>query len=167
MVYISLLIIRIKESRVLKAPIVCRREARYVSDRKHLCSQCGKTYTLKFNLTSHQRFECGKQKQFKCRLCSYAGSRKHHLEKHMLKRHHTIDLSEKQSEMVPCPQCGKEYKNVNCMKAHLSQDCGKEKLFHCTICNNMYKRRYHLKEHMVRKHKQGIQWSEVLLLPNL
>nr|CAH7762030.1 unnamed protein product [Callosobruchus chinensis] len=57
-----------------------------VLDKMYACHQCG--YTLKFNLTSHQKFACGnKEKQFKCSLCSYAGSRKHHLEKHMLKRH--------------------------------------------------------------------------------
>nr|CAH7762031.1 unnamed protein product [Callosobruchus chinensis] len=67
-----------------------------------------------------------------------------------------------ESQTVPCPQCGKEYKNSNCMKSHLSQDCGKEKIYHCTICNNMYKRKYHLKEHMIRKHHQGIQWTEFL-----
>nr|CAI5817511.1 unnamed protein product [Callosobruchus analis] len=57
----------------------------------YACHQCGKSYTLRVNLRSHQRFECGKEKQFKCNYCSYAGSRKHHLETHLIRIHH-MDL---------------------------------------------------------------------------
>lgn len=46
-----------------------------------------------------------------------------------------------------CPQCAREFKNMNSLRAHLSQDCGKEAKFQCALCPSQFKRKYHLQQH--------------------
>lgn len=46
-----------------------------------------------------------------------------------------------------CPQCAREFKNMNSLRAHLSQDCGKEAKFQCAFCPSQFKRKYHLQQH--------------------
>lgn len=51
------------------------------------CSKCGRQYKLKSSLLNHQRWECGKEPQFKCVLCSYKAKQKVHLVTHMRYKH--------------------------------------------------------------------------------
>ncbi|XP_050430082.1 longitudinals lacking protein, isoforms A/B/D/L-like isoform X4 [Adelges cooleyi] len=51
------------------------------------CTRCGRHYKLKSSLLNHQRWECGKEPQFKCYMCSYKAKQKAHLLTHMKYRH--------------------------------------------------------------------------------
>ncbi|KAK7573714.1 hypothetical protein V9T40_010905 [Parthenolecanium corni] len=51
------------------------------------CSKCGRQYKLKSSLLNHQRWECGKEPQFKCVLCNYKAKQKVHLVTHMRYKH--------------------------------------------------------------------------------
>ncbi|XP_050536177.1 longitudinals lacking protein, isoforms A/B/D/L-like isoform X4 [Daktulosphaira vitifoliae] len=51
------------------------------------CTRCGRHYKLKSSLLNHQRWECGKEPQFKCSMCSYKAKQKAHLLTHMKYRH--------------------------------------------------------------------------------
>lgn len=51
------------------------------------CEACGRQYKLKSSLLNHKRWECGKEPQFKCVLCSYAAKQKAHLLTHIKFKH--------------------------------------------------------------------------------
>ncbi|XP_018907224.1 uncharacterized protein [Bemisia tabaci] len=51
------------------------------------CNKCGRMYKLKSSLLNHQRWECGKDPQFKCTLCDYKAKQKAHLLTHIKYRH--------------------------------------------------------------------------------
>ena len=51
------------------------------------CAKCGRQYKLKSSLLNHQRWECGKEPQFKCVLCNYKAKQKVHLVTHMRYKH--------------------------------------------------------------------------------
>ncbi|KAI5719735.1 hypothetical protein M8J76_014082 [Diaphorina citri] len=51
------------------------------------CESCGRQYKLKSSLLNHKRWECGKEPQFKCVLCSYAAKQKAHLLTHIKFKH--------------------------------------------------------------------------------
>lgn len=58
------------------------------SDSKFItCAKCGRQYKLKSSLLNHQRWECGKEPQFKCVLCNYKAKQKVHLVTHMRYKH--------------------------------------------------------------------------------
>lgn len=42
-----------------------------------------RSYKHKASLRTHQRFECGKEPQFKCPFCRYSAKRKTSLKKHL------------------------------------------------------------------------------------
>lgn len=51
------------------------------------CSICKRVYKRKTSLYNHQRWECGKEPQFKCSYCPYRGKQKIHFIMHLLARH--------------------------------------------------------------------------------
>lgn len=52
-----------------------------------VCGECGRTYKLKSSLRNHQKWECGKEPQFKCQICDYKAKQKMHLLRHMQRLH--------------------------------------------------------------------------------
>ncbi|XP_018332838.1 longitudinals lacking protein, isoforms A/B/D/L isoform X2 [Agrilus planipennis] len=57
------------------------------------CPDCGRTYKLKSSLRNHQKWECGKEPQFKCPYCIYKAKQKMHMARHMERMHKEIDYS--------------------------------------------------------------------------
>ncbi|KAK5641992.1 hypothetical protein RI129_008159 [Pyrocoelia pectoralis] len=51
------------------------------------CNVCGRIYKLKSSLRNHQKWECGKDPQFKCPHCNYKAKQKMHLARHMERMH--------------------------------------------------------------------------------
>ncbi|XP_054286055.1 longitudinals lacking protein-like [Macrosteles quadrilineatus] len=51
------------------------------------CGACSKKYKYKYNLTQHQKLECGKTPQFSCHLCDYKAKWKSNLKSHYVYRH--------------------------------------------------------------------------------
>lgn len=64
-----------------------------------VCSICGRTYKLKSSLRNHQKWECGKEPQFKCPFCIYKAKQKMHMARHMERMHREIDYSAIKTEM--------------------------------------------------------------------
>ncbi|KAJ8932092.1 hypothetical protein NQ314_014939 [Rhamnusium bicolor] len=58
-----------------------------------VCGDCGRTYKLKSSLRNHQKWECGKEPQFKCPYCSYKAKQKMHMARHMERMHREIDIT--------------------------------------------------------------------------
>lgn len=57
------------------------------------CPDCGRAYKLKSSLRNHQKWECGKEPQFKCPYCSYRAKQKMHITRHIERMHKVIDYS--------------------------------------------------------------------------
>lgn len=57
------------------------------------CPDCGRAYKLKSSLRNHQKWECGKEPQFKCPYCSYKAKQKMHITRHIERMHKIIDYS--------------------------------------------------------------------------
>lgn len=64
-----------------------------------VCNVCSRTYKLKSSLRNHQKWECGKEPQFKCPYCSYKAKQKMHMARHMERMHRVIDYSAVKSEI--------------------------------------------------------------------
>lgn len=64
-----------------------------------VCSICGRTYKLKSSLRNHQKWECGKEPQFKCPFCIYKAKQKMHMARHMERMHREIDYSAIKTEV--------------------------------------------------------------------
>lgn len=56
------------------------------------CSACGRLYKLKSSLRNHQKWECGKEPQFKCPFCVYKAKQKMHVARHMERMHKPKEL---------------------------------------------------------------------------
>ncbi|XP_025828834.1 longitudinals lacking protein, isoforms F/I/K/T-like [Agrilus planipennis] len=55
------------------------------------CQDCGRIYKLKSSLRNHQKWECGKEPQFKCPCCPYRAKQKMHMARHMERMHRPPD----------------------------------------------------------------------------
>ncbi|CAG9864646.1 unnamed protein product [Phyllotreta striolata] len=64
-----------------------------------VCAVCGRTYKLKSSLRNHQKWECGKEPQFKCPYCVYKAKQKMHMARHMERMHREIDCSIVKTEL--------------------------------------------------------------------
>lgn len=63
------------------------------------CPDCGRTYKLKSSLRNHQKWECGKEPQFKCSYCSYKAKQKMHMARHMERMHKDINYASVKAEL--------------------------------------------------------------------
>lgn len=64
---------------------------RIVSDRVHHCDKCFRSYKYRTHLLRHQRFECGKERQFGCRYCTYRCHQKDNMTAHIKRKHSNKD----------------------------------------------------------------------------
>ncbi|XP_030765781.1 zinc finger protein 449-like [Sitophilus oryzae] len=69
------------------------------SNGSHVCPDCGRIYKLKSSLRNHQKWECGKEPQFKCPFCSYRAKQKMHMLRHTERMHKGMDFSAIKKEM--------------------------------------------------------------------
>ena len=69
-----------------------------------MCDQCDATYPVRKSLSSHKRLKHGDLKQFNCKHCVYATTKKENLEQHVKSVH------EKVKEI--CETCG-DKSNLN------------------------------------------------------
>ncbi|XP_044736750.1 zinc finger protein 626-like [Chrysoperla carnea] len=135
-----------------------------VQSRCFTCERCWKIYKYRRGLWSHQKYECGKPRSFKCPYCEYASYVKSNLRKHVIihdvlltKTTHAvfrqspnlnIDLLRNYSvnreiyrtiiNCFKCGQCSKMYKYRMNLVSHQKYECGKPRSFkcpHCYSCN--------------------------------
>lgn len=68
-----------------------------ISEKRHKCQACGKSYRYKEGLYNHQKFECGKDPQFQCPHCPHRTKHKGNLKSHIISRHKPIIFPTEQS----------------------------------------------------------------------
>ncbi|XP_015436080.1 PREDICTED: gastrula zinc finger protein XlCGF57.1-like [Dufourea novaeangliae] len=132
------------------------------------CPQCGRTYKMKRNLTTHMKFECGGQRHFACHMCPASYTQNIGLRRHLLKRHN-VYLPPKFSvpkqparrsrygcytnmDGFTCYQCGRTYQMRHNLVKHLRFECGGQKHFVCTVCPARYTQNGKLRQHMLNAH---------------
>ena len=57
-------------------------------EKKFSCPDCGRRYSHFGSVGQHRRYECGKDPQFMCPLCSYVSKRKCNMKRHLFHRHY-------------------------------------------------------------------------------
>lgn len=55
--------------------------------KKFSCESCGRSYQSKGALTTHTKWECGKEPQFQCPHCIYKAKLKGSLKSHLVTKH--------------------------------------------------------------------------------
>ncbi|CAG9760671.1 unnamed protein product [Ceutorhynchus assimilis] len=79
----------------------------------HVCPDCGRIYKLRSSLRNHQKWECGKEPQFKCPFCSYKAKQKMHMLRHTERMHKGMDLTAIKKEMGGDDEASQNYETSN------------------------------------------------------
>ncbi|KAK4872393.1 hypothetical protein RN001_014422 [Aquatica leii] len=104
----------------------------------HMCSDCGKQFKTKSELTHHNRSKCGTVKQYTCKVCDQKLMTAGSLHNHMLR--HTVKCSNM------CGFCGKMFLTRGQLKVH-ERTHTQEKAFVCNVCGKGFCHRQSLITH--------------------
>ncbi|XP_075207036.1 uncharacterized protein LOC142312046 [Anomaloglossus baeobatrachus] len=100
----------------------------HLTDKRFICSDCGKCFTAKRYLDKHQKIHTG-EKPFSCSECG-----KCFTYKSGLFRHHKIHTGEK---LFLCSECGKSFSVKSKLVTHQRIHTG-EKPFSCSECGKCF-----------------------------
>ncbi|XP_073538371.1 uncharacterized protein [Phyllobates terribilis] len=109
----------------------------HTTEKRFLCSECGKYFTAKCYLDKHQRVHTG-EKPFSCSECG-----KCFTYKSGLFRHHKIHTGEK---LFLCSECGKSFSVKSKLVTHQRIHTG-EKPYSCSECGKCFSQKADLAKH--------------------
>ncbi|EAT43543.1 AAEL005031-PA [Aedes aegypti] len=113
------------------------------SDRKHICSTCGKKFVSQKAVVKHERVvhSTVDPSAFPCDRCPATFSKKHILEQHIKTIHNKI-----RSEL--CTTCGKGFATKRGLKGHIMNRHMEERPYKCTECTMTFGNKFLLQKHL-------------------
>ena len=97
--------------------------------RKYVCTDCGRSYTLKASLTRHKQFECNAQ--------TLKGS---------------SELGDRKPKEHVCGKCKRSYTFLTSLWRHQRYECGVEPRFICPVCRTKFAQKSNLDRHVRTRH---------------
>ncbi|XP_076683181.1 longitudinals lacking protein, isoforms N/O/W/X/Y-like [Andrena cerasifolii] len=162
---------RFRRSHVMRCTVARRSNVRDSTETPVMCPQCGRTYKMKRNLTTHMKFECGGQRNFTCHVCPAKYTQNVGLRRHLMQRHNiylppkfsnpkqlgTCPLKctrccHREMRTFTCHQCSRSYVMRHNLVKHLRFECGGQKHFACSLCPARYTQNGKLRQHMLNTH---------------
>lgn len=107
--------------------------------RPHKCPECGQGFTQATQLTVHLRSHTG-ARPYPCRICDRPFTHSNALMLHI--RRHTGE------KPFTCAMCPNSFSQLPHMKAHMKKIHGKEAPYKCQKCNEFFKLKALLEEHV-------------------
>ncbi|CAL9699849.1 unnamed protein product [Knipowitschia caucasica] len=149
--------------------------------KRHCCPICKDRWFRGANKLSRHMTVHTKEKAFKCPICDKAFSQSYHMKRHHRVQHsqgrytctvcgqnlaNWIEFKNHKSLHEPgvvcCPFCDKQFKHKSLYLSHIKSHknsskriTGVQKSFACSDCGSVFKRKNHLKRHILRHRKES------------
>ncbi|KAK3883589.1 hypothetical protein Pcinc_012092 [Petrolisthes cinctipes] len=113
------------------------------------CDKCGKRFSYKSTLATHQKVVHSNEKQFKCPECPKEFARKSYLDVHMV-----VHTGEKKYK---CDECGKSFTQKGSLNIHSMTHCKDSSHLVCSDCDVVFSKSSELCIHKRENHDVKIE----------